>query len=417
MKRNIKRTNNRDSVRRILSVYFIFSFIAMGGVFSQNSVLVKAQKAYSLMQYDVASKLYENYFQNTGERTNPEILAELADSYWKMRNYSNAKKVYEEINLLDPAKISEQDRLKLSNLEARDGNYQNAAKWLDGAEGFGARQKNFTDNEVINAASAESEDWSVHLLNINTKYREFSPVIVNDYLYFTSNSAQDKVVKANGWDGDNFTKLWKAKISDIKSVENNDKVVSHGDSTVGAHLKSKKLAGVFEDSDTKPIERKASGIANFINNLPAISPELAMMVKGLEGVNYNVASASVDENNNFYFSGNKKIEKGEDTSKLMIYQGKLNDDKVSDVFPLDIRGAQLDNLIHPAISKDGTKLVFAGNAEGGTYDLYLLERGSASSAWSDPIKLSGSINTPGNEVFPTIDENGILYFSSDGHPG
>ena len=31
--------------------------------------------------------------------------------------------------------------------------------------------------------------------------------------------------------------------------------------------------------------------------------------------------------------------------------------------------------------------------------------------------LGSQINTPGDEVFPYIRENGDLYFSSDGHPG
>ena len=46
--------------------------------------------------------------------------------------------------------------------------------------------------------------------------------------------------------------------------------------------------------------------------------------------------------------------------------------------------------------------------------------------WRVPVSNSGfgavenlgdAINTPGNEMFPTIKDNGNLYFSSDGHPG
>ena len=418
MKQFMKNMNIWNEMRRTILVLFTFSMIGIGNqTVAQNTVLSKAQKAYSLMQYDVAAKLLENYFQQDGSRNNIDLLMQLADSYWKMREYTKAESVYEEINLLDSSRINDTERIRISNMEARNWKYQNAAKWLEGLSGYEARQLNFINKKITNAASAESDNWDVKPLNINTKYREFSPVLVNDYLLFTSNSAQDKVVKANGWDGDNYTKLWKAKRSDIKMLEPEMQEVSEKDSVESLKIKNKRLAGVFEDADTKPAERKASGIANLINNLQAISPGLASMVKGLEGVNYNVASASVDLNNNFYFSGNRKIEKGEELSKLMIYQGKYDGEKVTDIFPLDIPGATFDNLMHPAVSKDGTKLIFAGNKDGGTYDLYLLERNNADEAWSDPVKLSTSINTVGNEVFPTIDDNGSLYFSSDGNPG
>ena len=38
-------------------------------------------------------------------------------------------------------------------------------------------------------------------------------------------------------------------------------------------------------------------------------------------------------------------------------------------------------------------------------------------AWTAPRNLGVEINTPGNEVFPFVDEYNTLYFSSDGHDG
>src|SRR5690606_2193798 len=37
--------------------------------------------------------------------------------------------------------------------------------------------------------------------------------------------------------------------------------------------------------------------------------------------------------------------------------------------------------------------------------------------WSQPVNLGPQINTPGNEMFPFIRDNGDLYFSSDYHVG
>ena len=35
----------------------------------------------------------------------------------------------------------------------------------------------------------------------------------------------------------------------------------------------------------------------------------------------------------------------------------------------------------------------------------------------EPIALKGQINTPSRETFPFVSSSGVLYFSSDGHPG
>lgn len=76
------------------------------------------------------------------------------------------------------------------------------------------------------------------------------------------------------------------------------------------------------------------------------------------------------------------------------------------------------SVAHPAISPGGNLLVFASDmpgGEGGT-DLYmsqLNERGK----WSKPENLGIEINTEGEEVFPFITQDTVLYFSSNGLVG
>ena len=72
---------------------------------------------------------------------------------------------------------------------------------------------------------------------------------------------------------------------------------------------------------------------------------------------------------------------------------------------------------HPAINKDGTELVFVSDMPGGSggMDLWLCRREKDS--WGKPTNLGKDLNTPGNEVFPSIHTDGTLYFSSDYHPG
>ncbi len=70
-------------------------------------------------------------------------------------------------------------------------------------------------------------------------------------------------------------------------------------------------------------------------------------------------------------------------------------------------------IMHPTFSADGNTLYFASDMPGGLggFDLYKSER--TSNGWSTPQSLGEAVNSQQNEVFPRMQQNGILYFSSD----
>ncbi|MEY3368826.1 MAG: hypothetical protein RI973_1981 [Bacteroidota bacterium] len=74
------------------------------------------------------------------------------------------------------------------------------------------------------------------------------------------------------------------------------------------------------------------------------------------------------------------------------------------------------NYGQPALSADGKILYFSSNDDEGWggYDIWYSER--TAEGWGTPKLMNRSINTTGNEKFPTIDRD-TLYFSSDFHPG
>ena len=72
---------------------------------------------------------------------------------------------------------------------------------------------------------------------------------------------------------------------------------------------------------------------------------------------------------------------------------------------------------HPAVSTDGKILIFASdrtNSIGGM-DLFITRKDGEQ--WSPPENMGKLINTTSNELFPSLDSENNLYFSSDGHPG
>lgn len=74
------------------------------------------------------------------------------------------------------------------------------------------------------------------------------------------------------------------------------------------------------------------------------------------------------------------------------------------------------NYGHPALSEDGRTLYFSCNSKDGWggYDIWYSER--MSDGWGEPKLMSRSVNTVGNEKFPSLDGD-TLYFASDGHTG
>src|SRR5690606_3999694 len=66
---------------------------------------------------------------------------------------------------------------------------------------------------------------------------------------------------------------------------------------------------------------------------------------------------------------------------------------------------------------DNMRLIFMSDKPGGHggWDLYISDKYSG--VWSEPVNLGPTINTPGNEALPFWHPRGVLFFSSDGHPG
>ncbi|MBI5011047.1 MAG: PKD domain-containing protein [Bacteroidia bacterium] len=122
-----------------------------------------------------------------------------------------------------------------------------------------------------------------------------------------------------------------------------------------------------------------------------------------------------------FFSRNNRIDKKQrnisDTTNLLgIYSAEFRDGIWTDV-----KSFQYNNPLYtfgtPSLTPDGRRIYFSSDMPGGYGGMDLYYCDSVKSGWAEPVNLGPSINTSRNESFPFADENGKLYFSSDGHNG
>lgn len=82
------------------------------------------------------------------------------------------------------------------------------------------------------------------------------------------------------------------------------------------------------------------------------------------------------------------------------------------------------NYLEPFLTADGKRLFFASNrpreknqTKAGDFNIWYVTRENVNSEWSDPIFLSDSVNTEEDEFYPSVADNGNIYFTKDSKSG
>ena len=203
---------------------------------------------------------------------------------------------------------------------------------------------------------------------INTPSSEYSPVFLNNELYFTSSRGNDKIYEATG-----------TPYTDIFKVASR-----------GAIVDVTTVAALPQGINTSSIN---DGCITF-------SPDGKTMV---------------------FAKGNTAKRKS--TDDVDLYISRFRNGVWSEPVMININEpGSWDST--PAFSPDGRTLYFSSNRKsrgrnqisyGGT-DIYSAQMDTRG-RFSRVRNLGPEVNTAGNELFPYVAEDAKLYFASDGHPG
>jgi len=135
----------------------------------------------------------------------------------------------------------------------------------------------------------------------------------------------------------------------------------------------------------------------------------------------NEGAASYDKKfKNIYFT--RCVDQDGSNLACDIYYAPIMGNNFGASQPLFLVDREQDDstqIGHPALSIDGNYMVFASDLAGGFggKDLWFAVFNDDNETWGLPQNLGASINTAGDEMFPSFRANGALYFSSNGHGG
>ena len=118
---------------------------------------------------------------------------------------------------------------------------------------------------------------------------------------------------------------------------------------------------------------------------------------------------------NNYFKGKKGMT-SQDEVNLKIYSRKLVNGKWTFEQPFTYN-SDASSVGHPSLSSDGRAMFFTSDRPGGVGGTDIWMCAQQGDSWSAPLCLGSDVNTEGNEMFPWIAADGILFFASDGQQG
>lgn len=350
-------------MRILLSILFVAS-----SVFVLGQGIKKADKKYKRGEYEVAIERYQKKLSSPKHAAKANF--KIAEAYRLSNRLKQAIPYYEEAikkKYKDPSSyyylaLGYKELAQYEKSEAELEKFLKVAKDDDMISLAEWELSNLAQLKII---SAKKSYYRVKNLDVvNSASAEYSPIYNNGELYFTSNRLSSKIYKATGT---GFTDIYKAK-------------------TRGARV------------DTTTLEK----MPDFINDYNA---------------NEGSVTFSPDGKTMVFAKGNTGKRKG--TSEVNLYITRYRNNSWSEprILPIS-RPDSWDSS--PAFSRDGRTLYFSSNREDpkaqGGLDLYSARMNSRG-RFGKVQNLGTPINTPGDEMFPYVADDGKLYFSSTGHPG
>ena len=341
-----------------------------------DQAMKKGDKFYVIGEYYDAASQYRKAYTQTPSKERElkgQRAMKLAECYRRILQTSKAITAYN-----NAVRYKQEDSLThfwLGQLHLKNGNYKEAARQFQTAidslpqtdPHWQLAKTGLKSAQQVPQWKKEGSAYTVKRENLfNSRRAEYSPMLAgdeNDQLYFTSSRNQAQ--------GDEYSGITGAKATDIFMSQKDDKSKWGKPQAIDSELNSVNEEGAC-----------------------CFSPD---------GRTMYLTQCKTDANYPRYAT---------------IAVSNRSDAAWSKPTEVHIAKDTLSSFAHPALSPDGEWLYFVSDMEGGLggYDIWRA-RLFGNNEVGTVENLGATVNTAGNEMFPTFRPNGDLYFSSDGHAG
>ncbi len=318
-------------------------------------------------EYYDASKTYRKIYNKlTKKNERPmrgEVAFKMGEAHRKLNQYARASAAYQ--NSIRYGYPGQDAQLYLAQMLHADGKYVPAIRAYE--EYLMANPGSpiaMTGLEGARNAQKQKESPTRYVVKnaklFNSRRADFAPMFNDDILYFTTTN--EKVT------GENYSEITGMKKSDIWMVKKNEQGQWQRPEPVEGDLNSEMDEGIV-----------------------SFSPDGSTMylTKARRAPNQNTG--------------------------VEIFTSTRSDAQWSSPVKFEVTNDTISSFGHPAVSPSGEYLYFTSDMPGqGGKDLWRINLKERAGSLEN---LGDKINTAGDEVFPYLLTDSIMYFSSNGHPG
>lgn len=338
------------------------------GLMAQNKDTKEADKLFDRLEYVDAAQAYSKLVEKN--KADGYVYKQLADSYFNVFNTKEAVTWYAK------AVETPQDAetyFRYAQMLKAEGNTKAAEAQMEQfakMQPNDARAKAFKNNpNYLTQLKSQSKQYDAKKSDVSSDKADFGAVLSNsNEVYFAS--ARNTARKTSGMDEEPYLDLYKA-------TRNADGTLSQA--TEVAELNTK-----WHDGPA------------------AISADGNTMYYGSESFNES----------EFQKDKAKRLKFGQ----IYLYKATKDGEKWTNSKPLPFNSKEY-SVRNPSISKDGKTLYFSSDMPGGLGGEDIWKVSIDGDVYGTPENLGANVNTEANESFPSIQDDNILFFSSNGRQG
>lgn len=342
--------------------------LASSLVFAQNKDTQVADRLFKRFEFIKAAESYLKLVAS--QNADGYVYRQLADCYYNIYNTKEATKWYSKaITQKQDAEVY----YRYAQMLKANGNYQESNKQM---QKFAALQPNdsrtkiFIENpNYFPVLLDQIKSFEIKMVDINSDKSDFGAFLEGNSIYFTS--ARNSSSKIYSWTKEPFLDIYKANLNEDGTISNIELL--------------KELNSKYHDGSV------------------SISQD---------GNTMYFTSDSFRENS-FEKDKANKLKLGRNN----IYSAKFVNGKWDEITSLPFNSKDFSSG-NPSISRDGKTLFFSSNRPGsiGGVDIWKVSI-SETGSYGTPENLGNKINSEGNDSFPFITSENVLYFSSDAKQG